>query len=558
MGIGLFGSTMSSADSQTAFTAENWRLLRSFNFYRLGIALAAVTLTFSGENIAPFGTAAPRLFQITALTYLGTALLAEAGIWRRWPDFETQATFLAFADITLLTLLMHASQGLGSGVGLLLLVAVAGASLMLGTRLTILFAALATIAIGIEVNWAFLTEGEWIGQRWKTDGYTQMGLLGIGLFATASLTHLLAQRLRATEALAQQRGVDLANLAQVNDLIIQRMHSGVLACDWDGRVHMLNKTARTFLGVAQEIGNKAMLSDMSSDLAEQMRQWQGRVAGGVRSIIHSRAGFALLSRFVPVGERREDTGVLVFLEDTAALKQQAQQLKMAALARLTASIAHEIRNPLGAIAHAAQLLDESPGKDEDETRLLRIIQDQSRRMNIIIENVTQLARRDKVNPVTLQLGPWIDDFIHQFTITGEHPPEMFQTSGVTDQAVCVDPEQLQQVVGNLCQNALRHSPRFTEKALIAFKTGHDSGNRPFLDVIDWGSGVPVDIVEIIFDPFFTTTPKGTGLGLYIARELCESNGGRLEYFPGDKGIGSRFRVTFARAEECGEFGAGTV
>ena len=558
MGTGFFGSRMSAADSQTAFTAENWKLLRSFNFYRIGIALAALSLTLSAENIAPFGAAAPRLFQFTALIYLGTALLAGVSAWRRWPDFETQASFLAFTDIVLLTLLMHASQGLESGVGLLLLVAVAGASLMLGARLTILFAALATIAIGIEVNWAFLTEGEWVSTRWKTEGYTQMGLLGIGLFATAGLTQLLAQRLRATEALAQQRGVDLANMAQVNDLVIQRMHSGVLACDQHGQVHMLNKTARTFLGVTPESDNKPMLADLSSDLAEQLQHWQGRASGGVRSIIRSRTGYSLLSRFVPVGERREDTGVLVFLEDTTVLKQQAQQLKMAALARLTASIAHEIRNPLGAIAHAAQLLDESPGKAEEETRLLRIIQDQSRRMNVIIENVTQLARRDKVNPVKLQLGAWVGEFIHQYTITGEHPPETFQTIGVSDEAVCVDLEQLQQVVGNLCQNALRHSPRFSGQALIAFKSGQDQGNRPFLDVIDWGSGVPTDIVDNIFDPFFTTTPKGTGLGLYIARELCESNGGRLEYFPGDKGVGSRFRVTFTRAEECGELAVGAV
>jgi two-component system sensor histidine kinase PilS (NtrC family) len=558
MGTGFFGLTMSAADSQSAFTAENWRLLRSFNFYRLAIALAAAALAFSGETIPPFGAAAPTLFGTASLVYIGIALLFFAAIYRRWPDFETQATFLAFIDIFLLTLLMHASQGLESGIGLLLLVSVAGASLMLGTRLTILFAALATIAIGIEVNWTFLTGGEWIVQRWSTEGYTQMGLLGIGLFATAGLTQLLAKRLRATEALAQQRGVDLANLAQVNDLIIQRMHSGVLACDQDGRVHMLNKTARSFLGIPADTGNKLPLSDLSSELAEQFRQQQERTSGGGRSIIRSRAGYALLPRFVPVGERQDDTGMLVFLEDTAVLKQQAQQLKMAALARLTASIAHEIRNPLGAISHAAQLLDESSGKDAEEARLLRIIQDQSRRMNIIIENVTQLARRDKVNPVRLPLAPWISEFIRQFTITGKHPVELFQTLGITNLAICVDPDQLQQVVGNLCQNALRHSPVFSGQALIAFNSGQDKDNRPFLDVVDWGSGVPPEIVDNIFDPFFTTTPKGTGLGLYIARELCESNGARLEYFPGDKGIGSRFRITFARAEECGEFAVGTL
>ena len=126
MGTGFFGTIMSAAESQTAFTAENWKLLRSFNYYRLGIALAALSLTLSSENIAPFGTAAPHLFQLTALVYFGVALLTAASAWRRWPDFETQASASAFADIVLLTLLMHASQGLESGVGLLLLVAVAG------------------------------------------------------------------------------------------------------------------------------------------------------------------------------------------------------------------------------------------------------------------------------------------------------------------------------------------------------------------------------------------------------------------------------------------------
>ena len=558
MGTGFFGLTISTTESQSAFTAENWRLMRSFNFYRLGIALAAAALAFSGESIPPFGTTAPQMFKVTSVLYLGIALLSIIAIYKRWPDFETQATFFAFVDILILTLLMHASQGLESGVGLLLLVAVASASLTLGTRLTILFAALATIAIGIEVNWSFLTEGEWVAERWNTSGYTQMGLLGIGLFATGGFTHFLAQRLRATEALAQQRGVDLANLAEVNDLIIQRMHSGVLACDHEGRVHMLNKTARNFLGFASETNNKPLLTELSPELAEQFRFWKEKSPGSGRSIIRSRAGYALLPRFVPVGERRDDSGVLLFLEDTAVLKQQAQQLKMAALARLTASIAHEIRNPLGAISHAAQLLDETAIKEGEEARLLKIIHDQSRRMNVIIENVTQLARRDKVNPIRLQLGPWIGEFIHQFTITGRHPPEMFQTLGVTNHAVCVDQEQLQQVVGNLCQNALRHSPEFSGQALIAFKTGHEKDNRPYLDVVDWGSGVPADIVDNIFDPFFTTTPKGTGLGLYIARELCESNGARLEYFPGDKGVGSRFRVTFARAEECAELAVATL
>jgi len=552
MGRGLLGAVMSAQESASAFAAENWRLLRSFNGYRLFIALLAAGLAFSGQLIPPFGESAPHLFENTALSYAGLAILAFVTMSRRQPDFETHATVLAFGDIIALTLLMHASAGIESGVGLLLLVSVAGASLMLGTRTTILFAALATIALGIEVNWEFLTQGEWTAGRWNTENYNQMGFLGIGLFATAALTHFLARRLRATEQLAQQRGVDLANLAQLNELVIARLLAGVLVCDGDGNIRLLNKTARTFLGVANE-DTPATLAELSAELNQLFRAWQGKRAtgnGGGRSMLRSRSGYTLLPRFQAIGERRDDTGVLIFLEDTAIIKQQAAQLKMSALARLTASIAHEIRNPLGAIAHAAQLLNETGDRAEDDERLLRIIQEQSRRMNVIVENVTQLSRRDKVNLQPIHLGPWIADFIRQFTLTGKHPPEMFNTLGVVSQSVCVDPDQLQQVVGNLCQNALRHSPPFSGQALIAIKAGADPELRPFLEIVDWGSGVPPEVVDHIFDPFFTTTPKGTGLGLYIARELCEGNGGRLEYFPGEGGIGSRFRITLARSEEC--------
>jgi two-component system, NtrC family, sensor histidine kinase PilS len=551
MGRGLLAAALSAAESAENFSAENWKLLRNFNFYRLFIALLAAGLVLSGESIPPFGESAPRLFAGTAFLYVGITALSAATIHWRWLPFELQATFLAFIDIVLTTLLLHASHGMDSGIGLFLLVAVAGASLLVNTRLTILFAALATIALGLQVNWSFLTEGEWVATRWNTENYNQMGLLGIGLFATAAFTHFLAQRLRATEALAQQRGVDLANLAQLNELVIARMHSGVIVCDADGSIRMLNKMARTFLGHPADETESTTLGALSPELAQQLRHWQTR-SGGARGMLHTRTGYTLMPRFQTVGGRREDQGVLIFLEDTAIIKQQAAQLKMAALARLTASIAHEIRNPLGAIAHAAQLMDESVSKNEDETRLLRIIQDQSRRMNVIIENVTQLSRRDKVNPQRLQLTNWIQEFIRQFVLDGRHPLEMFNVLGVAPAAVCVDPDQLQQVVINLCTNALRHSPAFSGQALIALNTGLDADQRPYLDVVDWGSGVPPEVVENIFDPFFTTTPKGTGLGLYIARELCEGNGGKLEYFPGDNGVGSRFRVTFARAEECTE------
>lgn len=541
----IFEPGMTAVESQNIVAQENWKLLRYFTFYRLVISIGAAAYAISGSRVPPFGEANPQLFLLAALLYAAVMIASIVAVYLQRPNFETQASFFTFLDITLLTMLMHASGGLPSGLGLLFVVTVGGASLMLGTRMTMFFAALASIAIGLQHNWSALTGGPWV-----TEGYTQVGMIGIGLFATAFLSHTLAMRLRATEELAQRRGVDLANLTQINDLIIQRMQSGVVVCDQVGHVHMMNKTAQDFLGAGkQDLSRKPLLTDISSALATQMFQWlsQSPTNRG-RQLISTRTGYSLLPRFILIGESKH-SGVLIFLEDTAVLKQQAQQLKMAALARLTASIAHEIRNPLGAIIHAGQLLVETGNQNEQDNRLIKIIEDQSRRMNVIIENVMQLSRRDHVSPVRVELSRWLKEFVQQFSEVGNKPAEIFTLSIEGPLEVCVDPDQLSQVVGNLAQNALRHSPSYTGQPLIALKAGMGDENRPFLDVIDWGSGVPPEIADNIFDPFFTTTPKGTGLGLYIARELCEGNGARLDYHPGDR-IGSRFRITFLRAEEC--------
>ncbi|OGI39576.1 MAG: hypothetical protein A2V91_03605, partial [Candidatus Muproteobacteria bacterium RBG_16_64_10] len=509
---------------------------------------------------------------------------------------------LTFADIVLLTVLMHASGGLGSGLGLLLVVAVGGGSLLLSRLITIFYASLASIAVILEHSWGYLT-GNVTSLAALSQDYPQVGMLGIGFFVTAFLGYTLAERLRATEALAERRGVDLANLTQVNALVIQHMQIGVLVSDADGNIRLGNQAAQKFLGQALASGKLPPLTTVSPDLAIQLFRWlgddardggrsgppgpsrgitpslegrgttpgteevgprreqrpstaPGAVAEGRRgrSVFTTRTGYTVLPRFVALGEDKA-AGALIFLEDMAVLKQQAQQLKMASLARLTASIAHEIRNPLGALANAAQLLGEAAQPNDQEKRLIKIIGDQSRRMNVIVENVTQLSRRDHVRPARFVLDPWLGEFTRQYADTARVAHEIFTLSEHADGVeVCMDPEQLYQVVSNLCQNALRHSPPFTGTPLIRLDTGHDPEQRPYLDVIDWGAGIAPDIVDFIFDPFFTTTPKGTGLGLYIAKELCEGNGATLEYHAGEGKVGSRFRVTFARPEDCLEFG----
>ena len=546
-------SGLSTAEGQATVEAQNWKLLNYFNFYRLAIAIAASAIAVFIGKYTPFGEAYPGLFLSSSVVYAIISLTAVFAIHWRKPDYESQATLLSFSDVTLLTIIMHASGGLASGLGLMLVVAIAGTSLMLGKRLTIFYASLATIAVLLEHSWRWLTGASGAETDMLQD-FPQVGLFGIGLYATAFFGYLLATRLRATEELAQRRGVDVANLTQLNELVIQRMQSGVVICDPQGSIRLINQSALKYLGIHNEAEKKSTLNEISPDLAIQLFQWLGNSAvNRGRKVFTSPVGYTLLPRFVSLGDN--NAVKLIFLEDMAVLKQQAQQLKMAALARLTASIAHEIRNPLGALTNAAQLLGETMDTDNaEEKRLVKIIEEQSKRMNVIVQNVTQLSRRDRINPVQLELDSWLEDFLRQYSETVSVPREAFVTHGMHDIDVCVDPDQLYQIISNLCQNALRHSPPFTGTPLIKFQGGRDSEDRPTVDVIDWGAGVNPDIADNIFDPFFTTTPKGTGLGLYIARELCEGNGASLNYHPGEGGVGSRFRVTFVRAEDCAELG----
>jgi two-component system sensor histidine kinase PilS (NtrC family) len=544
----------SRAEGRATVDAQNWKLLKYFNFYRLTIAMAAAAIAVFLGKYPPFGEAYPGLFLSTSVVYAIISLTAAFSIHWQKPDYDSQAALLSFADVTLLTIVMHASGGLASGLGLMLVVAIAGTSLMLGKRLTIFYASLAAIAVLLEHSWSWLTGVE-AAETSMIEGFPQVGLFGIGLYATAFFGYLLATRLRATEELAQRRGVDVANLTQLNELVIQRMQSGVVICDPQGNMRLINQSAQKYLGIHNEGEKKSPLNEISPELAIQLFQWLGNSAvNRGRKVFTSRVGYSLLPRFVSLGDDK-DAVKLIFLEDMSILKQQAQQLKMAALARLTASIAHEIRNPLGALTNAAQLLGETMNAENaEEKRLVKIIDEQSKRMNVIVQNVTQLSRRDRINPIRLELEPWLQDFLRQYGDTVSVTREAFVMQDIQGLAVCVDPDQLYQVISNLCQNALRHSPPFTGTPLIKFQGSRDGEDRPMLDVIDWGAGVNPDIVDNIFDPFFTTTPKGTGLGLYIARELCEGNGATLNYHPGEGGVGSRFRVTFLRAEDCAELG----
>lgn len=228
------------------------------------------------------------------------------------------------------------------------------------------------------------------------------------------------------------------------------------------------------------------------------------------------------------------------------MAQRAQQMKLASLGKLTASIAHEIRNPLGAISHASQLLNESPAINTDDQRLTQIISNHAQRMNTIIENVMSLSRRNRAEPVLFELNDWLENFCEEFISSEQTDPAdlmLHKTGKLLD--VRMDPGQLNQVAWNLVRNGLRHSQDYAKQPKIELKAGLSAdASKPYLDIIDHGPGISPEQSLHIFEPFYTTESSGVGLGLYIARELCEGNRARLDYIAIPSG-GSCFRITFA-------------
>jgi two-component system sensor histidine kinase PilS (NtrC family) len=244
--------------------------------------------------------------------------------------------------------------------------------------------------------------------------------------------------------------------------------------------------------------------------------------------------------FVPI-ERDAAQGVVIFLEDMQRAQAEAQQIKLAALGRLTANMAHEVRNPLSAISYATELLQEELG-DAGQARLLQLIQDNTHRLNRIVQDVMQLNRRDRSHPEILDLSVWLPVFIEEFSQAERLQPGILVLNSLPACRIAFDQGHLHQILWNLCSNAWHYCQRQPASLALVIHTE----NAPLtLEVQDDGPGISTEHQLQLFEPFFTTSKQGTGLGLYIARELCEANGARLEYYPDEtRNGGSSFRITF--------------
>ncbi|MCC6210171.1 MAG: PAS domain-containing protein [Burkholderiales bacterium] len=508
-----------------------WISLRYFNYYRMVLAALFLGITAFYDDALNLGSHRLGLFRAVCAIYLALAVMFHSVLRHLKDLFNTQLTAHLALDVVAITLLMFASGGIRSGLGVMLLVAITGAALVAPRRLAILYAALAAIALLLEQTY-------WVLRFDAPEAnYLQPALLAMGGFAGAGVVSWLAQRVAANESLARERGRALQTQLRVNQLVIADMQDGVLVLDREGRVAQHNPQAQRLLGAGALRGTE--LARLVPGFAAHWRAWREGEAAAAR-LETELQGRGLRLRMMATGDAEQPT--VLFVEDTTRAREEAQQIKLAALGRLTANIAHEIRNPLSAISHAAELLDEEQ-RERERGRLTRIIHDNTQRLERLVSNVLQLNRRDRAAAERVPLDTWLPAFVEDFCANESVPPGRIVIEMAQPMAVSFDREHLRQVLWNLLRNGLRHARAEAGSVRIVLNA---FGDQVELNVIDNGPGVARSILGQLFEPFFTTDSKGTGLGLYLARELCAANDGALEYV--DDMQGAHFRVLCREAQ----------
>ncbi len=523
--------------------AMNWQALSYFNYYRILLSVLFLLLIYMDRLPQPLGGLDKPLFSNVCHIYLLLAIVFNFLIHVQFPRFKRQIAIHVLTDIIILSLLMYASDGLSSGFGLLIAIAVAGGSLLRVDKIAILLAAIATLSVlGHELYIQFI-----VFHVHATPNYTHAGILGATFFITTIIGNILATRAKKTEILAKKQAIEIDELAKLNEHIVQRMQSGILVLDNDMNILLINEKAKQLLG--QQEADIKKTEDIYRCLQDHIHRWLHD--NGPKNVILKLAenDVELQTSFIKL-TLVADYQILVFLSDISYLQQRAQQLKFASLGRLTASIAHEVRNPLGAINHAGQLLRESASLSTEDQRLTEIINDHSLRINNIIENVLSISRREKTTADEFALMPWLEKFIEEFETRFDLAKGAVQlTENKQPLSVRMDPSQLHQVLWNLCENAMRYSqgrPLITLSCAV-----NEVSQRPYLDIIDYGLGIADAIKEQLFEPFFTTETKGSGLGLYLARELCVANRATLS-LQSNTPHGAVFRLSFMPTDEQGE------
>jgi two-component system sensor histidine kinase PilS (NtrC family) len=551
-----------SVESRATF----WRSLQTLNATRIVIAL--VLLLYLGFDTRGDRAGSAAMYAQTCVAYVVLALLfaTVAHYWKR--RFLGQLGCQIMADIVAISLLYLAAGGTRSGLGILYLFPLAGAAILAPLMLALFSASLATLFLLAEsVYRVFMQDRE--------PPLMQAGMSGAAFFAVVLLVSRMAGKLIGQEELAARRGADLKIQQAINQIVIADVGDGILVVGRDGCVFAGNPAARRMLGLDGAEAKAAAKAEADFSLGQiaalepvalafagwlqgaaaseaayiTVKPWNDDGTGGVRGRLDQPSHLKL--RFACVDTLDEAAGrSVIFMQDVSAIENQAQQLKLASMGRLTASIAHEVRNPLSAIGHATALLAEDL-RGPTETRLLKIVGDNVARVNRMVEDILQLSRKVQPNGEPVRLALFLAELKAEFSETHDLGDDIVWIGQAGQAVVRFDALHLREVLLNLLNNAVRYASG--KPASIRIFAARDAAGGVELHVQDDGPGITPEVRAHLFEPFYTTSSKGTGLGLYLARELCLNNHAALDYeyrfdhsVPDPRPASGRFVISFAQ------------
>lgn len=536
-----------------------WTAMRYSSLSRVVVSGFLLLLFFGGDVNTFFETAAQRgNFLLVSGAYCMIAVLFVPLLARFRRAYVWHLLAHVAADLLALTLMIHFTGGLRTGLGVLAVVSVAGGAVLATRRLALAFAAAASLLLLGEAGFRVLGQ-----EAIDVTAFYSAGLIGAACFAAAYGVNWLANRLALEERLAMQRGEELRRQLAITQLVIAELQQGVLVVGRDGRVQTLNRVALSLLGPLTVDSQSLLdphLDDAWAQLGRVFREWLGWSANAPRPeameltlmslsatgqapIPQAKVKLRFLSAQAGLGAKfaPEAVGddVVLVIEDLRALEERAQQLKLASMGRLSASIAHEIRNPLGAIRHANSLLAEQLTAPPMQ-RLAGIVETNTVRINRIVEDVLSISRRDAPNQEAIDLAVYLPAFLDEFVTIVGGDPKRLNWALKCDALLQFDANHLRQVLVNILSNALRYASM--EPAAVSIHWIRNQDDRLELVIADDGPGLAPEVLQLVFEPFYTTEARGTGLGLYLARELCGANGALLRYERGSQQ--DRYRGAF--------------
>ncbi len=493
-----------------------------YNIYRLGLTVLLLVL------------ASPSIGKASDLTNLLTLWLPIFGIatmsaltffniHRQKPELYLQAHTLFVLDIVFISVLTFSHHLLESSTLILYVTTAAATAVLFHLKISLIYTGICTLLIFL-IDYLDYRAGETV-----YDTYYLTPLLAMGLFSVVVIVGVIANRSRTAQSVVKEQGKVLADLDQINQVVLEQLDVGVLFLDKRLKIAIQNKSAREMIGHFIDSSNR-----LTGELAEVLSVYL--------KIPRSKGfTFRVKNKELGVSTLPLRNGYLVQIEDQTSIQKQIQQSKMASIGRMASAISHEIRNPLSAINHAAQLLTPIDPQNEEDAELITIIRTHAKRIDNIIESVLQRSRPGKAERKEIQLAAWLELFMDTFreTVT---PGDVSLSLEGEDARIMFDPTQLEQILTNLCQNAIKYARPASGSLEISLTIGSGWDGIPFMDVTDNGQGVDPDDVEQLFEPFHTTDSKSNGLGLFLVREFCNFNGAEIEYVTGTLRHG--FRITF--------------